>query len=150
MKNSTSTQFNIFLAYPTCRKDEDNFYRVTKNYINIGTQIKAYLIDWEKMDGLPKCDIYIPAKHEEFIHCAYTNGFLSEKQIIAVNCEIIDNCDLLILFGGFRPVDNTAIQEAVYAREQRVAIYTMPDLSPTAINALKFAIICILKSMEED
>ena len=148
MKNVTSTQFNIFLAYPTCRKDEDNFYRVTKNYINIGTQIKAYLIDWEKMDGLPKCNIYVPAEHEMFIHCAYTNGLLSDEQIIAINCEIINNCDLLILFGGFKSKDNAAIQEAVYARERDVAVYTMPDLSPIAINALKFAIICILKSGE--
>jgi len=148
MKNVTSTQFNIFLAYPTCRKDEDNFYRVTKNYINIGTQIKAYLIDWEKMDGLPKCNIYIPAEHEVFIHCAYTNEFLSEEQITTVNCEIIDNCDLFVLFGGFKPTDNVAIQEAIYARNKGVAVYTMPDLSPDAINALKFAIICILKSGE--
>ncbi len=148
MMNSTSEQFNIFLAYPTHRTDEDNFYRVTKTYINIGTQIKAYLIDWEKMDGLPKCDIYVPAEHEKFIHCAYTNGLLSEVHIIATNCEIINGCDLLILFGGFKLKDNAVIQEVVYAREKGVAIYTMPDLSPTAINALKFAIICILKSGE--
>ncbi len=148
MMNSTSKQFNIFLAYPTHRKDEDNFYRVTKTYVNIGIQIKAYLIDWEKMDGLPKCDIYVPAEHEKFIHFAYLNGLLPEEHITTINCGIIDTCDLLILFGGFKTVDNVAIQEAVYAREQGVAIYTMPDLSPTAINALKFAIICLLKSGE--
>ena len=81
------------------KKDID--YNI-KTHINIGTQIKAYLIDWEKMSGLPKCDLYIPAEHDEFVQIAYNKKYMNEEQILDVDCAIIDKCDLLIAYGDFR------------------------------------------------
>lgn len=148
MNKITTTHFNIYLAYPTCRNDNANFYRILKNYKKIGTEIKAYLIDWEKMDDFPKINMYVPAEHEAFVHTAYDNGFLTEAQILTINCNIISKCNLVILFGGFKTTSGDVLREVQYAREQGIAIYTMPDLTAHAISTLKFAIITILKAGE--
>lgn len=142
-----NTTFNIYLLYPTNRDDEANFYRLLRNYSNIGIEIQAYLIDWEKMNGFPKSYLYVPADHELFIHRAYKDGFLTKEQIEDINCKIIKECNLLILFGGYQmPADSSAINELEYAKQEGTPIYTMPDLSPIAVNALKLAIKLILKS----
>jgi len=148
MKNTVSnTIFSMYLLYPTDRDDETNFYRLLQNYVNIGTEIYAYLIDWEKMDGLPKFRLYVPADHEVFIDCAYKSGFLTKEQISTVNRKIIKACNLVIVFGGFiAPAKSSFLEEVEYAKQEKIPIYTMPDLGPEAIEALKFAIQVVIKS----
>lgn len=144
MKNTIpNTVFSIYLLYPINRDDEENFYRLLQNYINIGTEIYAYLIDWEKMDGFPKFRLYVPADHEVFIHSAYKSGFITKEQIKRINCKIIETCDLLISYDKWGlDVD----EELSCAKENKIAIYTMPNLSHIAIDALKFAIKCIIQA----
>lgn len=154
MKNTASnTVFSIYLLYPIDRDDEGSFYRLLQNYTNIGIEIQAYLIDWEKMDLIddntpfPKSYLYVPADHELFIHHAYNNKFLTKKQISFTNCDIIKECNLLILFGDYKPPTDIAIlKELHYAKQEKIPVYTMPDLSPMALDALKLAIKLIIKS----
>lgn len=148
MKNtSLNTTFNIYLLYPTNRDDEGNFYRLLRNYSNIGIEIQAYLIDWEKMDGFPKSYLYVPADHELFIQRAYKDKMLTKEQIDIINCKIIKECNLLALFGGHGVhTDSRITTELEYAKQENIPIYTMPDLSPAAIDALNLAIKLILKA----
>lgn len=147
MKDTTlNTVFNIYLLYPTNRDDEGNFYRLLRNYSNIGIELQAYLIDWEKMDGLPKSYLYVPADHELFIHRAYKDGLITKEQISFINCKIIEECNLLINFGNGAAVGDNIVSELKYAQQEKVAIYSMPDLGPTAIQALRFAIEIIIKA----
>ncbi len=147
MNNITShSVFSIYLLYPIDRDDEGNFYKLLQNYINIGIEIYAYLIDWEKMDGFPKFRLYVPGDHEVFIHCAYKSGFMTKEQIRNINCKIIESCDLLILYDGWGlEID----EEITYAKQKKVPVYNMPDLSQIAINALKLAIKFIIQSKGE-
>lgn len=143
MKNTAlNTTFNIYLLYLIDRDNEGNFYRLLRNYSNIGIELQAYLIDWEKMDGLPKSYLYVPADHELFIHRAYQDSILTKEQISGINCKIIEECNLLILFGS--TVENTA--ELEYAKREKIPVYSMPDLSPMAVDALKLAIKLILRA----
>ena len=143
MKDLTlNIPFSIYLLYPVDRDNEDDFYKQLQNYINVGTEIFAYLIDWEKMDGLPKCRLYVPADHEVFIHNAYKSGFITKDNIECINCNIIENCDLVILYG--HTVQNS--KEIECARLEEIPIYSMPDLSPMAIEALKLSIKIIVKA----
>ena len=147
MKNmALNTIFNIYLLYPTNRDDEGNFYRLLRNYSNIGIELQAYLIDWEKMDGLPKSYLYVPADHELFIHRAYKDGLITKEQISSINCKIIEECNLLINFGNGAAVGGNLGSELKYAQQKKIAIYSMPDLGPTAIQALRFAIEIIIKA----
>jgi len=146
---ASNTMFNIYLLYPIDRDDEGNLYRVLKTYINIGVELQAYLIDWEKMDGLPKSYLYVPADHDIFIHRAYKDRLLTKEEISFINCKIIKECDLLILFGtsGCVP-DKSIIAELQCVKQESIPIYTMPDLSPMAIQALELAIKLIIKGEE--
>ena len=148
MKNtSLNTTFNIYLLYPTDRDDEGNFYRLLRNFTNIGIELQAYLIDWEKMDGLPKSYLYVPADHELFIQRAYKDGCITKEQISDINCKIIEECNLLVYFGnGSVPPISHNLAEIECAKQKEIPIYTMPDLSPMAIQALRLAIKLIIKS----
>lgn len=147
MKNIIlNNTFNTYLLYHTDRDDETNFYRLLRNYSNIGIELQAYLIDWEKMDRLPKSYLYVPADHELFIHRAYKDGFLTKEQICSINYKIIEECNLLINFGNGAAIGSNLPKELLYAQQEKIPIYSMPDLSPMAINALKLAIKLILKA----
>lgn len=148
MKNTTaSTIFSIYLLYPIDRDDEGNLYRALKTYSNIGIELQAYLIDWEKMDGLPKSHLYVPADHDIFIHRAYKDCLLTKEDISFINCKIINNCDLLILFGSNGVSTNSNIAtELQFVKREGIPIYSMPDLSPMAIQSLQLAIKLILKA----
>ena len=141
-----NTTFNIYLLYPTNRDDEGNFYRLLRNYSNIGIELQAYLIDWEKMDGLPKSYLYVPADHELFIHRAYKDSLLTKEQIISINCKIIEECNLLINFGNGAAVGSNLVAELLHAQQEKIPIYSMPDLSPHAIQSLRLAIKLIVKA----
>lgn len=142
-----NTIFNIYLLYPTDRDDEGNFYRLLQNYANIGLEIQAYLLDWEKMDGLPKSYLYVPADHELFIHHAYKDSLLTKKEINNINCKIIKECNLLILF-GCDSRNKDIISEIGCVKQEQIPLYTMPDLSPMAIQSLRLAIKLIIRAEE--
>ena len=154
MKNTIlNTTFNIYLLYPTDRDNEGNFYRLLRNYSNIGIELQAYLIDWEKMyyiddnTSFPKSYLYVPADHELFIHRAYQDGMITKEQINSINSKIIEECNLLIYFGNgsVQPISHN-LAEIECAKQKDIPIYTMPDLSPIAIDALRLAITFIVKA----
>ncbi len=41
-------------------------------------------------------ELYVPAEHEEFVNIAWREGFLSDEQVLATDCRIIDRCDLVL------------------------------------------------------
>jgi hypothetical protein len=42
----------------------------------------------------PWLDLYIPAEHEDFVGITYHEKYLTEGQILEIDCKIIDKCDL--------------------------------------------------------
>lgn len=43
-------------------------------------------------------DIYCPAEHEDFVLTAYQKRYVTEKQILDVDCTIIDGCEGVIIY----------------------------------------------------
>jgi hypothetical protein len=121
-----------------------------KRSTNIGEEIKAYLIDWEKMDGLPRSHLYVPAEHELFVRIAKKNKFITNTQMLAVNCEIVKRCHLLILYGGYNTTYSNILTEVKTAKANGIAIYTMPDLSCESMQALRFTLKCVSKLSDDD
>lgn len=150
---TTNTIFNIYLLYPIDRDDEGNLYRLLKTYTNIGIELQAYLLDWEKMDYIdenipfPKSYLYIPADHELFVHRAYKDKLLTKEEIDFISCKIIKECDLLIYFGnGYE--SHRVKRELECVSGAGIPVYTMPDLNPMSIQALQLAIKLIIKSRD--
>ena len=46
----------------------------------------------------PKLVLYVPAENETFVQIAYDSGHLSEKQILDIDCKIIDNMDGVLVY----------------------------------------------------
>ena len=107
-----------------------------KKYIAVGTEIKAYLIDWEKQDGFPKMELYIPADHDEFVQIAFDKEYINEEQILDVDCDIIEGCSLLIACGDHTQSRGMKV-EIQYAVDNRIPIYYMPAFSDATIRTLK-------------
>lgn len=114
-------------------------------YVRVGTKIKAYLIDWEKMDGFPKMDLYVPAEHDEFVQIAYNKKYINEEQVLDVDCTIIDSCSLLIACGDYTQSRGMQV-EIQYASEHGIPIYYMPLESKDEIKSLKYSIKLILEN----
>ena len=141
--------FRIYLSHmirgpkgldATDKEIQDNIDK----HITIGTEIKAYLIDWEKMDGLPRTELYIPAEHDEFVQLAYNKKYINEEEILDIDCDIINKCSLMITFGD--PTYSRGMQiELQHAIDNEIPVYHMPSMSIVAIKSLKFAIKLILR-----
>lgn len=115
-----------------------------KKYISIGTEIQAYLIDWEKMDGFPKMDLYVPAEHDEFVQIAYDKEYINEEHILDVDCTIINDCSLLIACGDYTQSRGMTV-EIQHAEDKGIPIYYMPAHSEATIKLLKHSIKLILE-----
>lgn len=116
-----------------------------KLYKNIGEQIRAYFWDWEKLNNFPKMELYVPADHDEFVQIAFDKKYVTEEQILTVDCGIINTCSLLIAFGDIKS-SRGMIRETDHALTHNIPMYSMPNLSDTSIGALKFAIHLLLTS----
>ncbi len=47
----------------------------------------------ERITGI---DLYVPAEHEDFVGITYKDHYLTEQEILEVDCKIIDTCDAVI------------------------------------------------------
>lgn len=43
-------------------------------------------------------DFYIPAEHDLFVQKAHFKNYLTEKQILDIDCDIISECDAMIIY----------------------------------------------------
>lgn len=49
-------------------------------------------------NAIPDLDLYIPAEHEAFVQRAYDKGFMTEDQILSVDCDILRDMDCVIAY----------------------------------------------------
>ena len=141
--------FKIYLSHSLAgakgkeATDGDIWENVYK-YRKIGTEIKAYLIDWEKMDGFPKFYLYVPADHEEFVFNARKMKYINVPKILDIDCAIVRSCDLVIACGDHLQSKGMQV-EIDHASKMGIPVYFMPVYSLETIRLLKHSIKLILK-----
>ena len=59
---------------------------------------KAIRIANEIRKTFPQIDVYVPSEHEDFVGIAYRDKYLTEKQILEIDCKIIDGCEGIIIY----------------------------------------------------
>lgn len=47
---------------------------------------------------LPDLKVHLPADYEAWVQIAYWHEFITEEQILRVDCEILSTCDGMIVF----------------------------------------------------
>lgn len=76
-------------------------------------------------EHIPEIDLYVPAEHEDFVFRAYTCGYVTEEQILDVDCQILEAKDLLIIFTrtGERIVGGVATELDRGNEMKKVVVY---------------------------
>ena len=69
--------------------------------IKTGEHLDAYFLDWEKMYGLCKINLYVPGVHDDFPQAAMAREWLSIAQVLDLDCDIIDTCDMMLVRGNY-------------------------------------------------
>lgn len=68
-------------------------------------------------------DIHVPAEMEEFVLTAYNMGILTEKQILAVDCKIIDHCDAVLIYAPENIIGGGCKIERDHAVKQNIPVF---------------------------
>ena len=48
-------------------------------------------------ENVPEIELYVPAEHEDFVYIAYTDNYLTEDEILAIDCKILSGLDFHIV-----------------------------------------------------
>lgn len=59
---------------------------------------KVLLVAAEIQRAVPMVDLYVPADHEDFVYVAFKDKYLTEQQILEIDCKIIDTRDGIIVY----------------------------------------------------
>lgn len=49
-------------------------------------------------EAFPAIEWYIPGDHDEFVLYAYLKKYINEKQILDIDCAIIDTCNFMLIY----------------------------------------------------
>ena len=143
MPTKTKDIFKIYLSHAIMGKNgadatEAEIQTNIDTALKVGKELKAYFIDWQKMDGYPEIQLYVPAEHEEFVQRAYKMGFMTITEILAVDCDIINTCDLLLVYGDY--LSSGMKVEIEYADKNKIPILNFCRLMPVVVDSIKAVI----------
>jgi len=96
----------------------------------------------------PNIDFYVPAEHDELVLIAYRKGYMTEKQILDVDCDIISRCNFLIVFAPDDYISKGMQIEIDHAVFNSIPVISAIDGSyEQYFKRIVYAINCYLTSM---
>lgn len=118
-------QIKVYLSHPIRGKmgnaaTEEYIKSNNEKAVVMGNAIRLIFIRF--VDDFPEIDLHVPAKHEVFVHRAYKMGYLTEDQILDVDCDIIDGVDLLLVFNHENHISRGMKIEMDYAEKHNIPI----------------------------
>jgi len=145
-RNRRKNRYRIYLSHAIrgpkgSFASEKTIARNCQKAIQVGKQIQAYLLDWEKLDGFPAGSIYVPAEHDEALRIALDKGFLTVDQILEIDCEIVGRCDLLLAYG---PISSGMKAEIQYAQKHNIPILFFDAWDAQVSRSLKYVLSQVL------
>ena len=82
-------------------------------------------------------DLYVPGEHDEFVLIAYLNKYLTEKQILDVDCEIIEKCEAVIVANWEGALSGGMKIEVEYADEHDIPVFMLNNLYRKCLESLR-------------
>lgn len=67
--------------------------------------------------------LHVPAEYEEFVDVAYRRGYMNEEMILATDCAIIDECDMVIVYTPDNYISTGMAIEIHHATLEGIPIY---------------------------
>jgi len=72
-------------------------------------------------------DIHVPAEMEDFVMTAHCLGVLTEEEILAVDCKIIESCDAVLIFAPEGTIGGGCKVELDYAIKHGIPVFIGKD-----------------------
>lgn len=96
----------------------------------------------------PNIDFYVPGEHDEFVLIAYQKGYLTEKQILGVDCDIVSRCNFLVVLSPDDYISKGMKIEIDYAVENNIPVIVAVDGDyESHFKKIVYGINCHLTSM---
>lgn len=78
--------------------------------------------EWLK-SHFPEIEWYIPAEHDDFIRIAYLKGYVTDKQILDVDCDILKEHNGLLVYAPDDYISEGMKIEIDFADEHKIPIF---------------------------
>ena len=76
----------------------------------------------------PNIEFYVPGDGDEFVILAYQSRFISEDEILNVDCQIIDARDVVLAYIHDQYISNGVLVEIQHAHETRKPVFLAKDI----------------------
>ena len=94
---------------------------------------KAVAFVNEMRTSFPMIDFYVPGECDEFVQKAYRMGYLTERQILTIDCELIRKRDTLLLYAPDLYKSGGMRFEEEFARSIGKPVITLERWSPSEV-----------------
>ena len=96
----------------------------------------------------PNIDFYIPGEHHEIDTISYRKGYMTEEQILDIDCEIISKCNFIVIFSPDDYISKGMQIEIDHAVKSHISVISAVDGSyEEYVNRIVYAVNCHLVSM---
>lgn len=92
-----------------------------------------------------KVDFYIPGEHDEFVLIAYLKGYLAEKQVLDVDCEIVSRCNLVVALAPDGYISRGMRVEIDYAVSAGIPVQIVDGYTVEAIDGINRQLVTMMR-----
>jgi len=85
----------------------------------------------------PNLDIYLPHNQDTFPQTAMDMGYLTVNQVLAVDCAIVSQCDIVIVMSWENHISTGMQREIDKAKELDIPIYFLEGVDEVNLEELR-------------
>ena len=97
---------------------------------------KAIKLGQELRREFPTIDFYVPGDHDEFVLLAFMAKYLNEKQILDVDCMIVDKCNFVIAYTPDDFISGGMRTEIDYANLHDISVLVIDGVSDNGLKTI--------------
>jgi hypothetical protein len=81
----------------------------------------------------PSVDFYVPGEHDEFVLYAYKHNYLTEQQILDVDCRILEKRSMLVVYVPNGYISNGMRVEIDHAQLCGIPVFYIGNIEETYV-----------------
>lgn len=104
-----------------------------------GANIMAYV----QRCGIPLF-LYVPGAHDDFVQKAYKAGRITETEILDTDCDIVTDCDFLLVYDWQDYISGGMKYEHDYCCDHDIPVYTIKKIDQHTLWELQYDLLEML------
>ena len=93
----------------------------------------------------PGVNFYVPGDCDEFVMIAYRKKYLNEKQILDVDCEIVQQCNFMIAYSPDGYLSRGMRVEIEYAGENGISVVVVAKLDKSGLGSIYRQLLTLMR-----